>query len=68
MEFIRRGLEHEPCREEFYWHLVQAHMAMRNRREALAACHRYEEMMKRELDLPPSARMRELAGRVVALG
>jgi LuxR family transcriptional regulator, maltose regulon positive regulatory protein len=63
----RRGLQIDPFRESFHFHLVQACLALGHRREALAGYHAYEGTMKRELGLPPSPAMRRLAERVTAL-
>jgi len=64
----RSGISQEPYREEFYFHLVQAHGRLGNRREALADYHRYEEMMIRELDLLPSRSMKALLDQIVSPG
>ena len=64
----RRGLSLDAYEEDFHRHLVNAHFAMGNRREALDDYHRYEEIMIRELDLLPSARMQELAEKANSLG
>lgn len=64
----RRGLAQDPFSEDFYRHLVHAQLQLGNRREALAGYHRYEEMMVGEMGLLPSARMKALADKVVALG
>ncbi|MFH1843206.1 MAG: BTAD domain-containing putative transcriptional regulator [bacterium] len=64
----RRALSQNPYHEDFYRHLVEAQFELGNRREALADFHQYEEMMVREMDLLPSARMKALADKVVALG
>lgn len=63
----RRGLQVDPFRESFHFHLVQACLALGHRREALTAYHAYEGTMKRELGLPPSPAMRRLADRVTTL-
>ncbi|MBN1825984.1 MAG: hypothetical protein JW958_06945 [Candidatus Eisenbacteria bacterium] len=62
----RSGIAQDPYREEFHYHLVQAHHRLGNRREALDDYHRYEETMVRELDLLPSGRMKALADKVVS--
>lgn len=66
--FARRGLAEDPYEEDLHHRLVEAHERLGHKQEALAAYHRYEEMMIRELDLLPSERMKELADRVVRLG
>lgn len=57
----RRGLAEDLFHEDCYWHLAHAHLRLHNRKEALAVCHEYERMVTRELDIPPSMRMRLLA-------
>ncbi len=64
----RRGLAEDKYSEDFYWHLVHAHLRLKNRREALDGFHQYEQMMIGEMDLLPSERMKALADKVVALG
>jgi len=64
----RKGLAQDPYHEDFSWNLVRAQHELGNRREALAAYHQYEEMMTRELELLPSARMKDLADQVSAHG
>lgn len=64
----RRALAQNPYHEDFYWYLVRAQFELGNRREALADFHQYEEMMIREMELLPSARMKALADKVVTLG
>ncbi len=64
----RRGLSMDPYEENFHRHLVSAQIALGNRREALEDFHRYEQVMIRELDLMPSARMQELADKAASLG
>jgi len=64
----RRALSQNPYHEDFYRYLVEAQFELGNRREALADFHQYEEMMVREMELLPSARMKALADKVVALG
>jgi LuxR family transcriptional regulator, maltose regulon positive regulatory protein len=64
----RRGLVQDPFRESLHFHLVQAHLALGNRHEALAAYHRYEEIMKGELGVPPSSAMRRLAEKAATVG
>ncbi|MFH1277599.1 MAG: BTAD domain-containing putative transcriptional regulator [Candidatus Eisenbacteria bacterium] len=66
--YARRGLAEDPYEEEFHFHLAAAHERLGHKQEALAAYHRYEEMMIRELDLLPSERMKKLADRIVRLG
>ncbi len=63
----RLGLVEDPYNEEFYETMIQAHLRMRHRKEALAAYQRYERMMTRELGLLPTPRMKLLANQVVAL-
>jgi ATP/maltotriose-dependent transcriptional regulator MalT/two-component SAPR family response regulator len=62
----RWALALDPYDEDTYWFLLRAHLKLRNRREALADYHRYEEMMIREMDLLPSRRMKALADEVIA--
>jgi len=64
----RRGLAADPYDEEFHKHRVAAQHGLGNRREALEEYHRYEEMMIRELDLPPSLPMQALAEKAASLG
>ena len=64
----RRGLKQDSFHEDFHWHLVHALSRLDHRREALAAYHRYEQVMVRELDLLPSKRMKSLADKVVSIG
>ncbi len=64
----RRALTLDRYHEEFYWHLVHAQFEQGHRHEALADYHQYEEMMTGEMDLLPSARMKALADKVVAMG
>ncbi len=64
----RRGLSMDAYEEDFHYHLVRAQIALGHRREALEDYHRYEEIMIRELDLLPSARMQELAEKANSLG
>ncbi len=64
----RRGLSQDPFRESFHVHLVRAQLSLGSRHEALAAYHRYEEVMKSELGLPPSPSMRRLAEQATAVG
>jgi DNA-binding SARP family transcriptional activator len=54
--------------EDYHRHLLSAQIALGNRREALEDFHRYEEVMIRELDLLPSAKMQELAEKANSLG
>jgi LuxR family transcriptional regulator, maltose regulon positive regulatory protein len=63
----RRAIQGDAYKEEFHAHLIRAHLALGNRREALAAYAKYEEIMRGELDLSPSPQMRELAGKIVAM-
>ncbi len=63
----RRGLEQDPLHEELHYHLLQAQFRLRHRREALESYHRYEELMVRELGLPPSQRLRALADKIVSI-
>ncbi|MBD3236957.1 MAG: tetratricopeptide repeat protein [Candidatus Eisenbacteria bacterium] len=64
----RRALIADPYQEEFHRYLVQAHLHLRNRVEALADYHTYEERMVRDLGVLPSERMRALADAATALG
>lgn len=64
----RRGLAEDPFAEDFHVALVQAHLELGNRQEALAAYHQYEQMMVRELDLIPSTRMKTFAEKATLLG
>jgi DNA-binding SARP family transcriptional activator len=63
----RRALTRDAYREDFYRFLILAQLKLGARREALADYHRYEEMMIRELDLLPSARMKQLADQATSL-
>ncbi len=67
LPFCRRGLELDAFNESLYHHLLQAHYRLGDRREALEAYHRYERMMMQEFDLLPSAEMRSLVDKVMAL-
>ncbi|MBI5709724.1 MAG: tetratricopeptide repeat protein [Candidatus Eisenbacteria bacterium] len=64
----RRGLAEDACGEDFHRYLVEAHLQLGSRHEALAAFHQYEQTAAAELDLPPSPRMKALAERAAALG
>jgi len=61
---VAAGLEAvaaEPLSESAHRGLVKAHLAEGNRSQALAQCHAFRESLKRELGVPPSALMEELA-------
>jgi LuxR family maltose regulon positive regulatory protein len=64
----RRGLAADPYDEICYEHLLRAHLQLRNRHEALAVFHQYENLMRREIGSPPSPRLRALANQATALG
>ncbi|MFH1143869.1 MAG: BTAD domain-containing putative transcriptional regulator [Candidatus Eisenbacteria bacterium] len=64
----RRALALDPYRECHYRHLMQAHLHLGHRHEALAGYHEYEAMMVNEMGLPPSERMKSLVEQVIALG
>lgn len=64
----RRGLAVDPYDESLHRRLILGHLRLGHRREALAAYHRYEEMMIRELDLLPTEPMKALADEILALG
>ena len=64
----RRGLTVDPYDEKLYRRLMRGQLELGHRREALAAYHRYEEMMIREMDLLPTAPMKALAEEIIALG
>jgi len=68
LPLCRRGLAHDPYQENFHYHLVEAHLRLGHRRDALDAYHRYEAQLVKEMGLPPTSRMRSLAAQVVAPG
>lgn len=63
----RRSLVADPYDEVGYEHLLRAHLQLRNRHEALSVYHQYENLMRREVGSPPSARLRALASQAMAL-
>ena len=64
----RRGVQDDPLSEEFQYALIRGLHRVGHRQEALEAYHRFETAMVRELDLPPSERMRALAVAVEGSG
>jgi ATP/maltotriose-dependent transcriptional regulator MalT/DNA-binding SARP family transcriptional activator len=59
----KQAIAADAYQEGFHEHLMRAQLELGNRYETLEAWHRYERMMRSELDLPPSPRMRALAER-----
>lgn len=55
-----RAIERDACDESALEIAIRAHLAMRNRAKAMLAYRTYASALERELDLKPSASLREL--------
>jgi DNA-binding SARP family transcriptional activator len=54
----------EPLDEQAYRLLVRAHLAAGNKAEAIRRYRAYEQMLKREFGLQPSAEMQQLIAEI----
>jgi LuxR family transcriptional regulator, maltose regulon positive regulatory protein len=60
----KNGLREDPYNEELCYHLIQAHVSLGHRHEAVETYREFEQRMMDELSLVPSARMQSLIEKI----
>ncbi len=60
MDYWKKLISHDNCFEDAYLGLMLSHVATGNKNEAIRVYHQCTQTLKRELELPPPARVAEV--------